>query len=133
MKLKQSPDDFQVEELTDAAPSDVGPFAFYRLEKRGWSTPDALAVLRRRWKIEPRRLSYGGLKDRHALTVQYLTIFHGPRRGLTHQGVTLAYLGQVPAPYTSADIRANHFRITLRNLTASATADILRALEEAGA
>src|SRR5713226_5525208 len=114
MKLKQSPDDFRVEELTDVIPAKQGPFAFYQLKKRSWSTPDALAVLRRRWKIEPRRLSYGGLKDRHALTIQYLTVFHGPRRGLTHQGVTITYLGQVHAPYTSADIRANHFRITLR-------------------
>ena len=57
MKLKQSPDDFQVEEMTDIAPSDRGAFALYRMEKRGWSTPDALAAVRRRWKIELRRIS----------------------------------------------------------------------------
>ena len=107
MKLKQQPEDFQVEELTDVRPVGQGPFALYRLEKRGWSTPDALAAVRRRWQIEPRRVSYGGLKDRHAWTVQYLTIFHGPRRGLKHHDVSVEYLGQVPAAYTSADIRAN--------------------------
>jgi tRNA pseudouridine13 synthase len=132
-KLKQQPEDFQVEELTDVTASGPGPFAFYRLEKRGWSTPDALAALRRRWKIEPRRLSYGGLKDRHALTVQYLTIFHGPRRGLTHQGITVTYLGQVLKPYSSADIRANRFRITLRNLSAAAAQEVAPALAEVGA
>ena len=116
MKLKQQPDDFQVEELTSVVPSD-GPYALYRLEKRGWSTPDALAALRRRWRIEPRRISYGGLKDRHAATVQYLTIFHGPRRNLHHHGVTVNYLGQAAAPYTSRDIQANHFRLTLRDLS----------------
>jgi tRNA pseudouridine13 synthase len=116
MKLKQQPDDFQVEELTSVVPSD-GPYALYRLEKRGWSTPDALAALRRRWRMEPRRISYGGLKDRHAATVQYLTIFHGPRRNLHHHGVTVNYLGQVAAPYTSGDIQANRFRLTLRDLS----------------
>ena len=116
MKLKQQPEDFHVEELTEVAPAE-GPHAFYRLEKRGWSTPDALAAIRRRWRLEPRRLSYGGLKDRHALTVQYLSVWHGPRRNLTHQGVTVTYLGQVPEPYTSAAVRANRFRITLRDLT----------------
>ncbi len=115
MKLKQQPDDFQVEELTSVVPSD-GPYALYRLEKRGWSTPDALAALRRRWRIEPRRISYGGLKDRHAATVQYLTIFHGPRRNLHHHGVTVNYLGQVAAPYASRDIQANRFHLTLRDL-----------------
>src|SRR5271166_1841540 len=81
MKLKQQPDDFRVEEITTIAPGADGTFAFYRMEKRGWSTPDALAAVRRRWQVEPSRLSYGGLKDRHAWTTQYLTISHGPHRG----------------------------------------------------
>jgi tRNA pseudouridine13 synthase len=119
MKVKQQPDDFQVEELTSVAPSD-GPHALYRLEKRGWSTPDALAAIRRRWRVEPRRISYGGLKDRHAATVQYLTIFHGPRRNLHHHGITVQYLSQVAAPYTSRDIRANRFRLVLRDLSPDA-------------
>ena len=92
----------------------------YRLEKRGWSTPDALAALRRRWHIEPRRVSYGGLKDRHAWTIQYLTIFHGPRRDLHHHDVTVTHLGWADAPYTSHDIRCNRFRLTLRDLSAEA-------------
>jgi tRNA pseudouridine13 synthase len=116
MKLKQDPDDFHVEEVTSLAAGDVGPFALYRLEKRGWSTPDALAAVRRRWRVEPRRLSYGGLKDRHAWTVQYLTIFHGPRRGLHHHDVAVRYVGQVAHPYTSEDICCNRFRLTLRAL-----------------
>jgi tRNA pseudouridine13 synthase len=120
MKLKQQPDDFRVEEITDVAPSDAGPFALYRMEKRGWTTPDALAALRRRWRIEPRRISYGGLKDRHAATVQYLTIFHGPRRGLHHQDVIVTYLGQTTRPYTSHDIHRNRFALTLRDLSDAA-------------
>src|SRR5262245_24487589 len=118
MKLRQQPEDFFVEELTDVAAGEAGPFAFYRLSKSGWATPDALAAVRRRWKIDVRRLSYGGLKDRHAHTIQYLSIHAGPRRDLTHHTITLSYLGQVLAPYTSADIRANRFRIVLRGLSA---------------
>jgi tRNA pseudouridine13 synthase len=115
MKLKQSPDDFQVEEITDVSAA-AGPFALYRLEKRGWTTPDALAAVQRRWGIEPGRLSFGGLKDRHAWTTQHLTILHGPRRGLRHQTITLHYLGQIEHPFTSRDIRANRFRITVRQI-----------------
>lgn len=120
MKLKQLPDDFFVEEATDVAPAERGPFALYRLEKRGWSTPDALAALRRRWHIEPSRIAYGGLKDRHAWTIQYFTVFHGPSRGLHHHDVTVTHLGWTAAPYTSHDIRCNRFRLTLRDLTAEA-------------
>jgi tRNA pseudouridine13 synthase len=129
MKLKQRPDDFQVEEVTDVVPTQSGPFALYRLEKTGWSTPDALAAVRRRWGIEPRRLAYGGLKDRHAHTVQYLTIFHGPRRGLHHQAVTVSYLGQVPEPYDSHAIRCNRFRLTVRDLHDAARANVEAGLE----
>jgi tRNA pseudouridine13 synthase len=124
MKLKQHPEDFQVEELTALAPADQGAFAFYRMEKSGWSTPDALAAVRRRWKLEPRRLSYGGLKDRHARTVQYLTVFHGPRRGLKHHDIHITYLGQLPQPYLSQDVLANRFRLVVRDL---ATQDVERA------
>src|SRR5438552_1739381 len=113
MKLKQRPEDFQVEEITAVNPAADGPFAFYRLDKRGWATPDALQAIRRRWRVPPHQLSYGGLKDRHAATVQYLTIHHGPRRGLSHHDVHLHYLGQLTAPYTSKDIQANRFRLTL--------------------
>ena len=133
MKLRQQIEDYQVEELTDVVPGAQGPFALYRLAKRGWSTPDALAAVRRRWRLELRRLSYGGLKDRHAHTRQYLTIHHGPRRRLTHPGIQVEHLGQVAAPYTSQDIRANRFRLTLRDLNLAAADRALRAVEEARA
>jgi tRNA pseudouridine13 synthase len=130
MKLKQQPEDFQVEELTEVVPTREGPYALYRLDKRGWSTPDALAAVRRRWRVEPNRLSCGGLKDRHAWTIQYFTLFHGPRRGLQHHGITVAYCGQVSRPYTSTDIRANRFRLCLRRLTAAEADRARNVLEE---
>lgn len=129
MKLKQQPEDFQVEELTDIAAGETGPFAFYRMEKTGWSTPDALAAVRRRWKIDLRRLSYGGLKDRHARTVQYLSIFRGPSRNLEHHQVRLTYLGQIGSAYSSNQIRANRFVVTLRELASSVVSRYQQRLE----
>lgn len=117
MKVKQSPEDFVVEELTDVVAGERGPFAFYRLSKTGWGTPEALQAVRRRWNLGPGRLDYGGLKDRHARTTQYFTIFHGPRRGLKHHTITVEYLGQVPEPYSSRSIRANRFAILVRSLS----------------
>jgi tRNA pseudouridine13 synthase len=130
MKLKQLPDDFQVEELTDVKPAGAGLYALYSLEKRGWSTPDALAAVRKRWKIDLRRMSVGGLKDRHARTLQYFTIFHGPQRNLTHQEVTVHHLGMTDAPYTSKDIRANRFQIVLRNINSHDVGQIEQVIEE---
>jgi len=130
MKLRQQPEDFQVEELTDVAPTGEGAFALYRLEKRGWTTNDALQAVRRRWKLTRQRLSYGGLKDRHAHTVQCFTILRGPQRRLTHHEVHVEYLGQVAQPFTSRDIRANRFRITMRDMRAAEMERALEALPE---
>jgi tRNA pseudouridine13 synthase len=129
MILKQSPEDFQVEELSDIQPSE-GPFALYRLEKSGWTTPDALQAIRRRWQLDQRRLSYGGLKDRHAQTVQHFTVFHGPERRMTHQGFTVTYLGRVAEPFLSDHIRANRFTIILRDVTRDERAACAQAFEE---
>jgi tRNA pseudouridine13 synthase len=129
MKIKQSPDDFIVEELTDVVPGE-GPFALYRLEKSGWTTADAVMSIRRSWRIDSRRLSYGGMKDRHARTFQHLTIFHGPKRDLSQESLRLTYLGQTPEPFASAKIRANRFRITVRDLTTAQVQTAGQAFEE---
>src|SRR5262245_19235994 len=129
MKLKQQPEDFYVEEITDVRAGEGGPFALYRLEKKGWTTPDALAAVRRRWNIALHRFSYGGLKDRHAHTIQYFTIDHGPERRLHHHNVTVEYLGRVGNPYSSKDIRANAFRVVLRSLPDYQLPQIHQALE----
>lgn len=133
MKLKQQPEDFRVEELTAATAGEAGAFAFYRLDKTGWTTPDALAAVRRRWQIDFRRLSYGGLKDRHAVTSQYLTVFRGPKRNLAHERIAVTYLGQRPEPYTSADIAANRFAVTIRGMSDTAVSHAERTLAEVGA
>jgi tRNA pseudouridine13 synthase len=133
MKLKRRPEDFQVEELTDVAPATDGPFAFYRLDKEGWTTPDALALVRQRWRIDLNRLSSGGLKDRHARTSQFFSIFRGPQRNLNHNGIQVRYLGQVVEPYTSKDIRANQFCITLRDLDDTDGERLAHGLAEAAA
>ena len=116
MKLKRLPEDFQVQELTSLTPSE-GPFALYRLGKRGLGTPEAVDAVLKRWKIPRNRASYGGLKDRHAWTHQMLTLHHGPARGLKQTNIELTYLGQTDRPFTSADIDANRFRIAVRDLS----------------
>jgi tRNA pseudouridine13 synthase len=130
MKLKQQPEDFRVEELTAAAAGDAGEFALYRLDKTGWTTPDALAAVRRRWEIDLRRLSYGGLKDRHAVTSQHLTIFRGPKRNLAHERIAVTYLGQRTEPFTAHDIAANRFTIALRSMSDTGVSQAVAALAE---
>lgn len=124
MKIKQIPEDFQVEELTAVQAQDRGEFAFYRLEKVNWTTPDAIQLIARHWKFPWKAVSYGGLKDRHASTIQYLTIFRGPRRNFVQDRLRLEYLGQVFDPFSSRDMAGNRFQIVVRDLTGQQTAEV---------
>lgn len=120
MKLKQQPGDFRVEELSAVVGGAAGEFALYRLDKTGWTTPDAVGEVCRRWRLDWRDVSHGGLKDRHAVTSQHVTIRRGPPRSLSHDRIALTFLGRTDTPFTSADIAANRFVVTLRGLSDTA-------------
>lgn len=126
MKLKSLPDDFEVEELADFPLGD-GPFAVYLLTKQSLGTPEAVTAIQRRWKLERRQISYGGLKDKHAITRQSLTVHRGPRRDLEQTHFTLVYQGQAAREFTPHDILGNRFSIRLRGLTADAARKMIAA------
>lgn len=116
MKLKRIPEDFQVDELSQVT-STSGPFALYQLTKQSIGTLEVINMVVDRWKIPRRRISYGGLKDKHALTTQFVTVHHGPKKPLTQRSFELEYLGQVRQAFVPADIDGNRFTITLRDMT----------------
>jgi tRNA pseudouridine13 synthase len=120
MKLKRLPEDFRVEELHNVSPGESGRYRFYRLTKRGIGTLEALDAIRRRWNLAASQVSYGGLKDRHALTVQYLTIADGAQRPLVEQSFQLEPLGRINHPYGPSSFRGNRFELTLRDFAADA-------------
>jgi tRNA pseudouridine13 synthase len=128
MKLKRLAEDFQVEELPLIAAGEHGRFVFYRLTKRGMGTLEAVEAICRRWNLAGRRISYGGLKDRHAVTVQYLTIVDGPDRALHETSFDLEPLGRLSQPYGPGHFRGNRFTVVLRDLTLPARERAVRAL-----
>ena len=124
MKLKSLPEDFEVEELSDF-PLDGGVFAVYLLIKRSLGTPEAVTAISDRWNIPRRAIGYGGLKDKHATTRQWVTIQRGPRRDLREESFSLEYQGQASRHFGPHDISSNRFYIVLRNLTAAAAEQIV--------
>lgn len=129
MKIKCQPDDFQVDELTDFTPTG-GPFSLFRMTKRSLGTPEAIEVIGRKWNINRPRLSYGGLKDKHAVTTQYVTIDKGPRRDMHEVGVQLDFLGFAPRAFGPHDISGNRFTMVIRDLTEPALEGALTAAKE---
>ena len=115
-KLKSSPEDFRVVEQTQF-PINDGVFAVYRLKKRSIGTPEALQAICRAWDLKRNRVGYGGLKDKHALTEQTITIFRGHKTNLQERSFDLEYIGQSDRPFGPKDISGNHFEITLRKMS----------------
>ena len=111
MQIKCQPEDFRVEELTVARPEGQGRYTFYRLSKRGLGTMEAIEAICRRWNLAGRRVHYAGLKDRHASTIQYLTIVGGPLRALNGPSFELEPVGRLEHPYTSQHLRGNRFEV----------------------
>jgi len=116
-RFKDSPDDFRVAEVFDFPIGD-GPFAVYTLRKRNIGTPEALDELYH--QLGRGAVSFGGLKDKYAVTEQFITVESGPRKNLRTESAELNYLGQSNRPFDSKDIKANRFEIVLRDVAPDA-------------
>ncbi len=130
MKLKCLPEDFQVTELTDRPTHGRGSFAIYRLTKRSLGTPEAIDAILRRWNLARQQVSYGGLKDRHAVTEQFVTIKNGPRNDLSQTSLDLNYLGQTERPFDASDLTGNRFTLVLRSMSDAEVASAEHALSD---
>ncbi|MDG1893608.1 MAG: tRNA pseudouridine(13) synthase TruD [Fuerstiella sp.] len=118
MKLKCVPEDFVVTEVSGREPAG-GVFGLYRLKKTSIGTLEAMHAVQRSWNLSPKSLSHGGLKDRHAVTSQFVTVRNGPRSDFTHELFSLTYLGQTDSVFGAADIIGNRFEIVVRSLSDS--------------
>jgi len=116
LKLKCQPEDFLVEELPQLTIGS-GPHAVYQLKKRSLGTPEAIASIVERWQVPRKRFSYGGLKDKHAVTTQLVTIYNGPRKNLSQRSLEVTYLGQTAEAMTATHIAGNRFTIVMRDMT----------------
>ena len=71
--IRTCPEDFVVSELSRFPPSGEGEFAYAYVEKRGLNTHDLLATLRDHG-VPYNDIGVAGLKDRNALTRQWLSV-----------------------------------------------------------
>lgn len=130
--IKRTPADFQVEEILAedllALAKPEGPFALYRLRKESLATPEAVGHIARDLGCRSGAIAYAGLKDKHASTVQHVTLKIEDEKPAPEkaagEGWKLERVGFVPRSITAADIARNRFHITMRNLTPQESADL---------
>lgn len=115
-KLKVRPEDFQVEEEISFKADGKGPFGLYKFRKRGWNTVDALQKIARELRFPYQIFAYGGRKDRHAVTTQYITIRSSRPVEFQSEAFSIEHIGQHSHAISAEHIIANRFTITLRSI-----------------
>jgi tRNA pseudouridine13 synthase len=74
-KIRSLPEDFIVRENLSFEPSGSGEHAFLQIEKTGENTEYVARQLARFAGVRQRDVSYAGLKDRHAVTTQWFSVW----------------------------------------------------------
>jgi tRNA pseudouridine13 synthase len=130
MKLKVIPEDFVVRELAHPPVQKKGPYRLYLFEKKGWNTIDLLMRLAKAHHLPYRLFAYGGLKDRHAHTFQYVTVKHPADLTTEEKNFSLRSIGFMDRPMGPDLLEGNEFAITIRALGEAEVSRISRRVDE---
>ncbi len=132
MKLKVTPQDFRVEEVTDFALSDSpGPYAVYRLNKTSWDTFDLVELLSRKMGAPKDAICVGGIKDRHGSTSQLISVGGLPRppARVEDRNFSATLEGYSALPISAKAVRGNRFSLVMRDMSETEVSRARRNLE----
>jgi len=126
MKLKQLPTDFIVQETPDYTMSpQKDQHTIFLLQKQEVDTFDAIRRIAQRLRISLFEIGYAGLKDKHALARQYVSI---PTKynvqNLKLDSVVLTFVGYSQKKIKIGDLVGNRFIITARDIQRDELASI---------
>jgi tRNA pseudouridine13 synthase len=119
MKLKQVPEDFVVRELNIPNFRRKGQYSYFILRKKNWTTDRAIRKLASVLKKNSKAFSYSGMKDKSAITEQYVSVF-GLRESdlnkLKVRDIFIKFQGYGNEPIGLNSHTGNKFEITVRDL-----------------
>lgn len=126
-RFKASPEDFEVEELPAYAPDGGdGEHLFLWVEKRGRTTPEAARLFAEAVGANPSLVSWAGLKDREAVTRQWLCLpfreVKKPLDGLELPGVKVLSHARHRNKLKAGHLHGNRFTLVLREVKDTAAA-----------
>ncbi len=120
--FKQIPEDFRVDEQLPFQPSGEGEHIFVHVEKRGHNTAWASKLLATTAGVDPRQVTYAGLKDRHGVTSQWFGVHlpgkHEPDFSvIQEEGVKILQVARHDRKLRTGALSGNRFVIRLRSVT----------------
>lgn len=131
-RIKTVPEDFVVEEVPAYLPSGEGNFAYVWIEKRNMSAEYLARLMARRLGIALEDIGMAGLKDRQAVTRQWVSVPVEVERdltGLEQDGIRVLNVSRHTNKLKPGHLRGNRFTIRIRDVDPGATQQLPSILE----
>lgn len=118
--LRASPEDFVVTEELSFVPSGAGEHVFVKIQKTSENTEYVARLLARFANVRQRDVSFAGLKDRHAVTTQWFSIWLPGKpmpdwSQLAAANIQILDVLRHTKKLRRGVIAANHFNIVIRD------------------
>jgi tRNA pseudouridine13 synthase len=127
-RIRVQPEDFEVDEVPSYEPCGSGDHLFLWVEKRGMAPEYFARTLAQRLGTHPNNVGTAGLKDRHAVTRQWVSV---PRecearaKQIDGDGIRLLKTGFHTNKLKPGHLRGNRFRILIRDADRTGNADAI--------
>jgi tRNA pseudouridine13 synthase len=122
-RIRSVPEDFEVEEVPAYEPSGSGDFLYLWVEKRDMGAEYFARQVARRLGIAPAEVGTAGLKDRHAVTRQMVSVPASVESQLSQlegDGIHVLRVSKHTNKLKPGHLHGNRFRILIRNVEAEA-------------
>lgn len=132
--LRERPEDFLVEEIPAYQPAGEGEHIFMFVEKRRLSTMELVAILSRHFRVPREAVGIAGLKDKHAITRQVVSI-HTPGKTpedfpmLDHPRVGVLWVDLHTNKLKRGHLKGNRFSIRIRGVDPTTVRHALRTMQ----
>lgn len=130
--IKIQPEDFEVEEIPAYEPSGQGSHLFLWIEKRSMGAEYFVRQVAKRLGISPTDVGTAGLKDRHAVTRQWVSVPESaePRLpDLDGDGIRLLEARRHTNKLKPGHLRGNRFRVLIRGADPQQAATLRQILD----
>lgn len=139
-RIKCSPEDFVVEELTAYEPSGEGTHLFLKFEKRGLTTDAAVRAITKALGIQMRDVGIAGMKDKVAVTTQWVSVPAPPKspdleeraKALVIDNIKVLDAKRHTNKLKTGHLKGNRFDLIVRDVPADAVAGVVAAMERIG-
>lgn len=122
-RIGAEPEDFRVDEVPAYAASGKGDHQYLRVQKRLLTTPDLAKRIARAAGVNERDVGHAGMKDKHAVTTQWLSVFS--KTAFTTEtdlgpGVQILEVSRHENKLRTGHLIGNRFTLTLVGVTEGA-------------